>query len=62
MKKNIYAAMLLLGLGIMASCGGNGQGKAENKETKRAVPEMAALFFYILTCLFQYIRQPCGTG
>ena len=30
----IYAAMLLLGLSMMASCGGNKQEKQENKETK----------------------------
>ena len=34
MKKMIYAAMLLLGLSMMASCGGNKQEKQENKETK----------------------------
>lgn len=33
MKNSIYAAMLLLGLGMMISCGGNDQGKTENKET-----------------------------
>ena len=32
MKKFIYAAMLLLGVSMMVSCG-NGQGKTENKET-----------------------------
>ena len=32
MKKLIYAAMLLLGLGMIVSCG-NGQSKTENKET-----------------------------
>lgn len=33
MKKLVYAAILMLGLGMMVSCGGNGQGKTENKET-----------------------------
>lgn len=33
MKKLMYAAMLLLSLGTMVSCGNNGQGKTEKKET-----------------------------
>ena len=33
MKKLVYAAMLLLGLGMMVACDGIGQGKTENKET-----------------------------
>lgn len=42
MKKLIYAAMLLLGLGMMVSCGGNGQGKTENKEITNTETQEAA--------------------
>ena len=34
MKKLIYAVMLLLGMGMMVSCGGNSQDKTEDKTNK----------------------------
>ena len=43
MKKLIYAAMLLLGMGMMVSCGGSGQGKTNNdNETTNVEPQPVA--------------------
>ncbi|MCR4857050.1 MAG: SH3 domain-containing protein [Bacteroidales bacterium] len=39
MKRLIYAAMLLLGVGMMVSCGGNGQSKKNNNETANDVTQ-----------------------
>ncbi len=43
MKKLVYAAMLLLGMGMMVSCGGDGQDKTNNnKEPTNVEPQPAA--------------------
>ena len=36
MKRLVYAVMLLFGMGMMVSCGGNGQDKTEEKATEKA--------------------------
>ncbi|MBR4147094.1 MAG: SH3 domain-containing protein [Bacteroidales bacterium] len=39
MNRTINAVMLLLGLSMMVSCGGNNQGKTENKETNNTITQ-----------------------